>query len=169
MATNEELLELYEMYSTMIKSGIPISHLPDDNTKEKKDYVNHVYGSQEPPIRFSDLKFFARNDLQHKKSFVNLSNPYGIQTRLFFDNGYGVSIVRFCSVTSGVTNCKSSCALGSHGHYNGLFELAVLTGNKDNWNLTYKTPVTNNVCGYCDEGEIEEIIGKVRRLSNYSG
>lgn len=69
--------------------------------------------------------------------------------RKFFDNGYGVSIVS---------------GYGSYGGESGLFELAVLVGNEDKWDLTYDTPITNDVIGWLTEDEANEIANQVAAL-----
>ena len=70
----------------------------------------------------------------------------GIQSKLSFDNGYGVSVVR----TS-----------WSYGGKDGLYELAVLD---EHGNLTYDTPVTNDVIGYLSEDEVSNIMEQVQKL-----
>jgi len=74
-------------------------------------------------------------DLEFKK----LDHPLnGIQARINFDNGYGASIVSHEH---------------SYGGKTGLYELAVL--DKDG-NITYDTPVTNDVLGWLDESKVTE-------------
>ena len=70
----------------------------------------------------------------------------GIQSKLSFDNGYGVSVVR----TS-----------WTYGGKEGLYELAVLDTQG---NLTYDTPVTNDVIGYLSEEEVSDIMEQVQKL-----
>jgi len=70
----------------------------------------------------------------------------GIQSRLSFDNDYGVSVVR-TSFT--------------YGGKEGLYELAVLD---EHGNLTYNTSVTNDVIGYLSEDEVTDIMEQVQKL-----
>lgn len=70
----------------------------------------------------------------------------GIMSRLSFDNRYGVSVVR-TSFT--------------YGGKEGLYELAVLDKHG---NLTYDTPVTNDVIGYLSEDEVSDIMEQVQKL-----
>ena len=74
-------------------------------------------------------------DLEFKKLDYPLN---GIQARINFDNGYGASIVSHEH---------------SYGGKVGLYELAVL--DKDG-NITYDTPVTNDVLGWLDESKVTE-------------
>jgi len=74
--------------------------------------------------------------------------PYmvGKKVRVQFDNGYGVSVVSHTF---------------SYGGKDGLYELAVLDKNGD---LTYETPITNDVLGYLEPEEVTEIMTKVQSL-----
>jgi len=93
-------------------------------------------------MKFSDLQFktfpgFPGDTCEH------------ILAQTFFPNGYGVSVVRFS---------------GSYGYEDGLYEVAVLQGTEDNFDLCYDTPITDDVIGYCDEQIIENIIKQVESL-----
>ena len=77
--------------------------------------------------KFEDLQFERINDA-----------PYmvGKKSRMHFDNGYGVSVVSHSY---------------SYGGRDGLYEIAVLDSNDE---LTYDTPVTNDVIGYLTEEDL---------------
>lgn len=77
-------------------------------------------------------------------------NPNGIKAKMFFPNGYGVSVV------GGGT--------GLYGDGVNTFELAVLKGNIDEWDLTYETLITNDVIGWKSQDEISELIKQVSEL-----
>ena len=87
--------------------------------------------------KFEDLEFDQLNDA-----------PYmvGKKARMHFDNGYGVSVVSHSY---------------SYGGRDGLFEIAVL--DKDG-ELTYDTPVTNDVIGYLTEEEVSGVMKEVQSL-----
>jgi hypothetical protein len=70
----------------------------------------------------------------------------GIIARIEFDNGYGASIVRHDY---------------SYGGNKGLFELAVLD-NKSN--LTYDTPITDDVIGWLRPEDVTEVLIKIQQL-----
>lgn len=89
-------------------------------------------------IKFSDLNFQP-----------DINYPDGIATRHFFPNGYGVSVVRFP---------------GSYGYEQGLYEVAVIKGIDDDFELCYDTPVTDDVMGHCDEVDVENIMKEVQAL-----
>ena len=73
----------------------------------------------------------------------------GVQAKHFFDNNYGVSVI------------KSS---HSYGGSKDLYELAVLKGVEENWEICYDTPITEDVLGYLSEEEIEVLLYEVENL-----
>jgi hypothetical protein len=88
---------------------------------------------------FEDLEFDMIND-----------TPFmvGKKARMSFDNGYGVSVVSHTY---------------SYGGKKGLYEIAVLDSEGD---LTYETPVTNDVIGYLSEKGVSDVMKKVQELTN---
>jgi hypothetical protein len=70
----------------------------------------------------------------------------GVSARMMFENGYGVSVVRHSF---------------SYGGKSGLYELAVLDDKGD---LTYDTPVTNDVIGYLTPEGVTETMALVQSL-----
>ena len=87
--------------------------------------------------KFQDLPFFPINDA-----------PFmvGKKSRMHFDNGYGVSVVSHSY---------------SYGGRDGLYEIAVLDSED---NLTYDTPVTNDVIGYLTEEDVTDVMKQVQEL-----
>ncbi len=90
-------------------------------------------------MKFTDLEF---------KPHSNFDTD-GIHAVHFFPNGYGVSVVRFP---------------GSYGYAEGLYEVAVLEGSIDDYELCYDTPITDDVMGHRDEIDIENIMEEVAAL-----
>ncbi len=88
-------------------------------------------------MKFSDLDF--------------QSHPVGngIQALKFFDNGYGVSVVKFS---------------GSYGYLQGLYELAILKGVEGNWEICYDTPITEDVLGHLTEEHVTNLLSQVQSL-----
>lgn len=86
---------------------------------------------------FKDLEFELIND-----------TPFmvGKKSRMHFDNGFGVSVVSHSY---------------SYGGRDGLYEIAVLDSDD---NLTYDTPVTNDVIGYLSEEEVSNVMKQVQEL-----
>ena len=72
-----------------------------------------------------------------------------IQAKHFFPNGYGVSVVRFP---------------GSYGFEDDLYEVAILQGTEDKWEITYDTPITDDVLGHRDDQDINIILAVVQAL-----
>lgn len=66
-----------------------------------------------------------------------------------FDNGYGVSVVRWTMFYS-----------------NGVdtYEVSVL----DKYGICYKTPITNDVIGYVDADEVTDIMKRIQELPSLS-
>ena len=62
----------------------------------------------------------------------------------FYENGYGVSII------------SSEFSYG--------LELAVLRGNKENAEICYDTPITDDVCGHLNSETLAAIIKDVKAL-----
>ena len=82
------------------------------------------------------------NDL----TFNKLPDGMGIQCRIEFPNGYGASIVQ---------------GPNTYGGDKGLYELAVL-GNDGQ--ITYDTPITNDVIGYLREQDVTDVMEKIQQL-----
>ena len=74
----------------------------------------------------------------------------GVQSIMMFDNGYGVSVVR---------------TTFSYGGKMGLYELAVLDSGED---ITYNTPVTNDVLGHLSEKEVTRYMIEVQKLLTFN-
>ena len=78
------------------------------------------------------------------------SHPIGMgkQCIVQYPNGYGASIVQ-----------------GPHtyGGPNGLYELAVFGKNGE---ITYDTPITNDVLGHLSEEEVEKILTNIKNLDH---
>jgi hypothetical protein len=84
---------------------------------------------------FKDIQF-----KEHPSTFG------GIIGRIEFDNGYGASVVK---------------SPFSYGGGDNLYELAVL--GKDG-QITYDTPITNDVIGYLTEEGVEELLINIQKL-----
>ena len=96
---------------------------------------------------------FGKYDLEDLVHPIGNGEMY----RIFFPNGYGASVVRF----------ETSPGFGgNYGYKEGLYELAVLKGNKDGWTLTYETPVTDDVIGWLAPKDVEEHIDQIRCLES---
>lgn len=89
-------------------------------------------------MNFSDLQF------QPHPSIAG-----GVQAKHFFDNGYGISVVRFP---------------GSYGYEEDLYESAVLKGTEENWHICYDSIITSDVLGYQTEEEVEVLLYEIENL-----
>ena len=86
-------------------------------------------------------------------SFKNLPSRTvhhtGIQYLAFYPNGYGASIVQHDF---------------SYGGKENLWELAVIKGTEEDWNLCYSTPITGDVLGYLTEQEVDDTLKQIESL-----
>lgn len=73
-------------------------------------------------------------------------NSFSRSMRIFFENGYGVSVV-------------------DHAHIPAPFEIAVLRGNSDKYALAYDTEITDDVIRCENRREVFDIIERVCQLS----
>lgn len=89
----------------------------------------------------SDFKTFKDIKFEMMDSFYN-----GVRSHTKFENGYGISVVRHSY---------------SYGGSSGLYEIAVLGEDGD---ITYNTPITNDVIGYLTPKEVTEIMIKIQEL-----
>lgn len=76
-------------------------------------------------------------------------DPGGVQAKAFFPNGYGASVIRTSF---------------SYGREGGLYELAVLRGNDDGYELAYDTPITDDVIGHLSTDSVSAILARIERL-----
>jgi hypothetical protein len=70
----------------------------------------------------------------------------GVMSRIIFENGYGASVVQ---------------TFFSYGGDEGLYELAVLDSNGQ---LTYSTPVTDDVEGRLTEDDVTKLMEQIQKL-----
>lgn len=73
----------------------------------------------------------------------------GYQILMRFPNRYGASIVR---------------TPFSYGGREGKFELAVLRWSGENSSIDYTTPITDDVLGYLEKGDVLETLRKIKEL-----
>jgi hypothetical protein len=83
------------------------------------------------------------NDLEFKPHAAGMG---GIMSRITFENGYGASVVQ---------------TFFSYGGDEGLYELAVLDRNGQ---LTYSTPVTDDVEGRLTEDDVTKLLEQIQNL-----
>ena len=81
----------------------------------------------------------------------------GLRAVMFFDNGYGVSVVRFrCGY--------EDKDYGSYTKNEEEWELAVLEGNEQSSELTYDTEITKDVLGYLLDKDVTKIMIQVQNI-----
>ena len=73
--------------------------------------------------------------------------------RVFFPNNeYGASIIR---------------RHGSYGAEKGLFELAVIEGYLEDWNLNFDNGIIDDVVGNLDSNELLNILDRIKNISEF--
>ena len=82
------------------------------------------------------------NDLE----FNDLPDLSGIYSRTIFENGFGVSVIKHKY---------------SYGGPDGLYELAILDSNGE---ITYDTPITDDVIGYLTEEGVTALLAEIQLL-----
>lgn len=90
------------------------------------------------PASFADLAFNAHPN-----------HGSGEQARMFWPNGYGVSVIR---------------SPYSYGGPAGLYELAVFVGDADSHELTYDTPIADDVEGHLSPDAVSRLMAAVAAL-----
>jgi len=83
-------------------------------------------------------------DLEFKKVSEFIAQT---RAKMFFKNGYGVSVIT-----------------GGYGNESCPYELAVLFGDENNNELSYNTPVTNDVEGYLTSEVVTRLMLQVQAL-----
>ena len=98
--------------------------------------------------------FFESEKETSIKTFedLNIHIEYNgrIWAKEFFNNGYGISIVR------SLVSYTSTDTLD--------FEVAVLKGTKENCNICYDTEITDDVIGYCTPKDVTKIMEQIQNL-----
>lgn len=95
-----------------------------------------------PTTRAKQNKMKQFKDLEFNTS----EHLGGVTCKVFFENGYGASVVRHKY---------------SYGGSEGLYELAVL--DKDG-QITYDTSITDDTLGYLSENAVTEALIQIQKL-----
>ena len=74
-----------------------------------------------------------------------MGEDFGIVSRTEFDNGYEVSVVK---------------SQYTYGGDKGLYELAVFKDGE----ITYATPITDDVIGYLRPEDVTDVMAKIQQL-----
>jgi hypothetical protein len=83
------------------------------------------------------------NDIVFKTN--PMGADFGITSRTQFDNGYEVSVVK---------------SPYTYGGDKGLYELAVFKDGE----ITYATPITDDVMGYLRPEDVTDVMAKIQQL-----
>ena len=83
------------------------------------------------------------NDIVFKTN--PMGADFGITSRTEFDNGYEISVVK---------------SPYTYGGDKGLYELAVFKDGE----ITYATPITDDVIGYLRPEDVTDVMAKIQQL-----
>ena len=97
------------------------------------------------------MEIKKQNNMKTFKDLEFIDHPMGaevggIMSRIYFDNGYGASIVQ---------------SQFSYGGKIGLYELAILD---EEGHVCYTTPITDKVIGYLREEDVSEVMIRIQNL-----
>ncbi len=96
---------------------------------------------------------FTFDDIEFKPHGVG----EGLHGLIFFPGGYGLSVVRF--------KHPGSLRYSSYTD-DDTWEVAIIEGTKNQWEICYDTEITKDVLGWQTEEDINKIIKHVQRLYN---
>lgn len=117
----------------------------DDNMKKALVKVANYCSVPEDQIKKAKKKKPTKI-----KPIKKLGTNNGIQKIYRFTNNYGASVVRHSR---------------SYGHEKGLWELAVIKfSTPEKWNITYNTPITDNVIGYLNKKQVQAYLQQIEAL-----
>mgnify|MGYP000618983744 CR=1 FL=1 len=86
-------------------------------------------------------------DLDHQKTDTFRAGTHAV---MFFNNGYGVSVL---------------CHKYSYGGDDGLYELAVLKGTDEENDICYDTDITSDVLGYLTPNDVTEAMQQIQKIN----
>lgn len=92
---------------------------------------------------------FTFDDIEFKPHSVG----DGLHGVILFPGGYGISVARYTFNGRITSYCNSK-----------TWEVAIIKGTKDSWDICYDTEITNDVLTYQTEEDINRIIKHIVRL-----
>ena len=93
-------------------------------------------------MKFEDLVF-------KETGLFRLIDEKHYQAKVFFSNGYGASVIY---------------GYGVYGSDEAPYELAVIKGNDEDFEIVYDTPITDEVVSYQTAEQITELLEKIEAL-----
>lgn len=99
-------------------------------------------------MQLKEMKSFKDLEFEYPIIYKNVRDSNKKQAKIFFRNGYGVSVL-----------------IGDLCYSNGInsYELAIINTSGG---IVYDTHITNDVLGYLTEKEVTENMIKVQKLPN---
>ena len=146
-----------EKINKEIKEKEIIEEFKRDNGIVCQTYMMFGYPSQED---FENRKEKEFKDLIFEPHAIGEN---GLQSKLFFENGYGVSVVRFKLTFGENAPLDPKDYYGSYTNNEDEWEVAVLEGNKESWEITEKEG-DPWIEGYLTAEEVTTLMKEVQQL-----
>lgn len=106
-------------------------------------------------IKVTESIKFKEPSIEREHPIAKEGSGSGTQKLWRFKNEFGASVVKF-SIGIGLG--------GSYGVEKGLWELAVIKFNGNEYRIICDTPITDDVIGYLTEEQVESYLKKIRSL-----
>lgn len=91
--------------------------------------------------------------VKHFEDLVFDKFGYGERALIFFDNGFGASVIKHADFVVADANFP--------------YELAVLDGDKDQWGLCFTTSITQDNClGSLSKNDVTRYLIKIQNLNS---
>jgi hypothetical protein len=94
--------------------------------------------------------FYTFEDLFFEKRYYNNILENGYQAKMFFANGYGVSVI---------------IGGGALGDGAKPYEIAILKGTKDEWTFFYENPIGDYIISYLTANDVTKYMIEVQKLA----
>lgn len=141
-------MKQYEYAIEYVSKDKPyVEIMPVPSYEDAMTQVTYLHGRGASEVKI------IRREISAWKT-IHQSEDTMYRRRWFFDNGYGASVVR---------------TKYSYGGDEDLYELAVLRGTEDNFEIRYDTPITVDVLGWLTPRDVVEELRKVKALPNFEG
>jgi hypothetical protein len=134
-------------YLDMVETYRPfITHYARITEPQPKPTNLDTTNNTETTTMDTTLKGF--DDLEFNRARVH--DPFvAEQAIMFFPNGFGVSVIR---------------GLMTRGGADGKYEMAILTGSPEDYELCYDTPITSDVLSHLTPDDVTDYMAKVQSL-----
>lgn len=93
---------------------------------------------------------------------MDIGSMHIVKRRMFFPNGYGISVIRFTLAYEVAALIGKPYA--THTDNEDEFECAVMKGNENESCVCYSTPITKDVVGHLTKDQVSELMKQIQEL-----